>query len=418
MKANRAFDRLGCLLWRSSANASVAATLSSPARARRHWLRRRGSVLVIVMMTLVFAAVALITFMDKATNDLLVDHRDALGRRLRMEAYSALEVTLAVLEDFRSTNNGLHSPTEGWSDPLTFAGYTPTEDHTVEVAFEDESGKISLPHADAPLLSKLFQSWQVSPMDADMLADAMMGWMQREHVYSTGVSPDYEQLSIPYDPPARPLRSYSELAAIDKVREFFYDADGRPNDNWRKFVASVSLFNFTRSNINGARPETLTAVGQYDPTQQQNLSDYINGKGQYQSQGPGYFRDAGQAAALAGPGGNINAFATTISALRITITVHEGRSTFKMTAVISPPNGARVVQETATSQRGQTSGPNGQNSQRPGAPNAAQSTASPGGANNASSANQNLRYPFTLLEIRENDEIPPAPSPPPENSPN
>lgn len=375
--------------------------------------RRRGSVLIIVMMTLVFATVALIAFMDKASNDLLVEHRDALARRLRMEAYSALEVTLAVLEDFRSTNNGLHGPSEGWNDPLTFAGYTPTEDRTVEISFEDESGKISLPHADAPLLSKLFQSWGVSPADGDMYADAMMGWMQREHVYSTGVSPDYEQLSIPYDPPARPLRSYSELAAIDKVREFFYDADGRPNDNWRKFVASVSLYNFARSNINGARPDTLTAVGQYDPTQQGAILDFTNGKGQYQNQGPQVFHDTGQAAALLGPGGNINAFTTTISALRINVTVHEGRSIFKLSAVVAPPNGARIVQETATSQRVQTSGSSGQaNAQRAGAPNTSQSTANSG--NNAS-ANQNLRYPFTLLEIRENDEIPPAPPPPPEN---
>lgn len=375
--------------------------------------RRRGSVLIIVMMTLVFATVALIAFMDKASNDLLVEHRDALARRLRMEAYSALEVTLAVLEDFRSTNNGLHGPAEGWNDPLTFAGYTPTEDRTVEISFEDESGKISLPHADAPLLSKLFQSWGVSPADGDMYADAMMGWMQREHVYSTGVSPDYEQLSIPYDPPARPLRSYSELAAIDKVREFFYDADGRPNDNWRKFVASVSLYNFARSNINGARPDTLTAVGQYDPTQQGAVMDFRNGTGPNQNQGPQVFHDTGQAAALLGPGGNINAFTTTISALRINVTVHEGRSLFKLSAVVAPPNGARVVQETATSQRVQTSGSSGQtNAQRAGAPNTSQSTANSG--NNAS-ANQNLRYPFTLLEIRENDEIPPAPPPPPEN---
>ncbi len=362
------------------------------------------------MMTLVFASVALIAFMDKATNDLLVDHRDVLARRLRMEAYSALEVTLAVLEDFRLANNGLHSPAEGWSDPLAFAGYTPTEDRVVEIGFEDESGKISLPHVDAPTLSKLFQSWQVSPMDADALADAMMGWIQREHVYSSGITPGYEQSALPYDPPARSLRSYSELAAIEKAREFFYDADGRPNEYWRRFVAAVSLYNFNRSNINGAKPETLAAVGQYDASQQTTLTDYFGGKGQYEHQGPSYVQDTNQAAALVGPGGNINAFGTTISALRIFVTVREGRSEFKLTAVIAPPNGARVVQETATSQRVQTSGPGAQNNaQRPGAPNA---SAAQGGGSNAAS----LKYPFTLLEIRENDEIPPAPSPPPENS--
>src|SRR5437867_3170288 len=87
----------------------------------------RASVLVIVMITLLFTVFALVAFVEKAGNDLLVEQHDAEARRLRMEAYSALEVTLGVLEDFREAGNGLHSPAEGWSDPLGFAGYTPTE---------------------------------------------------------------------------------------------------------------------------------------------------------------------------------------------------------------------------------------------------------------------------------------------------
>lgn len=374
--------------------------------------------LIIVLITLVFASFALITFMDKATNDLLVTHRDALNKRLRMEAYSALETTLAVLEDFRAADGGLHSPAEGWSDPLTFAGYTPQDDHTIDVSFEDESGKISLPHADAQVLSRLFQSWGVPQTDADTYADAMMGWMQKEHVYTTTVSPDYEQAAIPYEPPARPMRSYAELAAIDRVREFFYDADGRPNDYWRRFVASVSLLDFSKSNINGARPETLAAIGQYNEAQQGTVTDYLAGKGQFQNQGPGYFRDPSQAQAIAGEGGNIGAFSTTISALRINITVHEGRSEFRLSAVITPPSGgAQVVKETATSQKTQTSSSTSQTAaQRQTAPNTTQPNASSSGTNAQNTPSQNLHYPFTLLEIRENDEIPPAPAAPPPES--
>ena len=76
--------------------------------------------LVIVMMTLLFAAMAVIAFMEKASNDLLVEQRAAQDRRLRTEAYSALETVLAVLEEFRSVDNGLRSPAEGWADPLGF----------------------------------------------------------------------------------------------------------------------------------------------------------------------------------------------------------------------------------------------------------------------------------------------------------
>jgi len=375
---------------------------------------RRGSVLIIVLITLIFASVALVTFMDRATNDLIVDHRDAQAHRLRMEAYSALEATLGVLVDFREALGGLHSPAEGWSDPLGFAGYTPTEGRTVDVAFEDESGKISLPHADAQVLTRLFESWGETQPDAETLADALMGWMHKEHVYTTAISPDYAQSAIPYDPPARPLRTYAELAAIDKVRDYFYDANGRPNDNWRRFVASVSLFDFAQSSLNGAAPDTLAAVGQYSDTQRQTMADYLAGTGQYQNQGRNYFRDPSQAQALAGAGGNAGAFSTTISALRILITVHDGRTTFRLAAVVTSQNAAKAVQETATSQKTETSSPTNQNAQKQNSPSATQTKQQVSG-NGAQQPNatENLRYPFTLLEIRENDEIPSSPVAPP-----
>src|SRR6266498_4025783 len=189
-----------------------------PLRPSDHWslvighssfrAQRGGSVLVIVMVTLLFATAALIGFMDKASVDLLVDQREALTRRLRMEAYSALEVTLGVLNDFREVNQGLHSPSEGWNDPLAFAGYTPSEDRKVEIAFEDESGKISLPHADAQVLTNLFINWGITKTDAEALADALLGWMHRNHVYSTGLVPNYDYGAIPYEAPGRPLRSF------------------------------------------------------------------------------------------------------------------------------------------------------------------------------------------------------------------
>jgi general secretion pathway protein K len=373
---------------------------------------------VILMVTLLFASFALIAFIERATNDLLVDQREAETVRLRREAYSALEVTLAVLEDFREVGNGLHSPAEGWNDPLVWAGYVPTEGRTIDVAFEDESGKISLPRANAQVLSLLFQSWDITQTDADSLADALMGWMHRDHVYRTAITPDYDQGATPYEAPGRSLRSFNELAAIAVVREKFYDAEGRPNDLWRRFAAAVSLLNFPKPNLNGARPESLVALGQFDSTSQQNLNDYLTGAGQYQAQGPGYFRNVNEAQRLTGPGGNANAFGTTISALRITITVHDGQSQFRLSAVVTPPGGgATTVQTTATSTRTQASAnatrnaAQQQNQQRA-AQQATNQTAQRAAADaRASAAARDLKYPFTLLEIRENDEIPPPPPP-------
>jgi general secretion pathway protein K len=269
------------------------------------------------------------------------------------------------------------------------------------------------------VLTNLFRNWEIPQPEAESLTDALMGWMHKDHIYATGLAPQYEQAPIPYDAPERSLRSFQELAAIDTVREKFYDEDGRPNDLWKRFADAVSLLDFQRPSINGARPDTLAAVAQFDPTQQQNVVDYLHGTGMYETKGPGFFQDAGEAMRIAaGASGDTGGFSPTISALRIIITVHDGQTQFRLATVVTPQGGgASIVQTTATSQRNAASAnttpnaPNArnQNQRNPGqAPNGGGS-----GRPNANPNATNLKYPFTLLEIRENDEIPPAPPPPP-----
>jgi hypothetical protein len=396
------------------------ASSRAPAQNRKSKILNRksnASVIVIVMITLLFTAFALVAFIEKASNDLLVEHREQQARRLRMEAYSALEVTLAVLEDFRLALNGLRSPAEGWNDPLAFAGYTPTEDRTIDISFEDESAKLPLPNANAEILSRLFQVWQLSKSDADSAADALMGWMKHGHTYTTAITPDYDRGSIPFEAPGRPMRSYQELAAIEKIRTAFYTEDGRPNDLWRRFVDNVSLLNFSKPNLNAAKPDVLMALGQFDQTQQQNLSDYTAGRGSFRSQGPAFFQNVADSARITGnTGGNTAGFVTTISALRINLTVHDGRSEFRLSAVVTMGNAAQTVQTPATSATPKASASGSSspaNQPNANATSAATNASSPTGAAGQTAAARNLNYPFTLLEIRENDEIPPPPPPPP-----
>ncbi len=384
-------------------------------RARLTQIRSpsRASVLVIVMITLLFAMFALLAFMEKAAVDLLVDQREVVTRRLRTEAYSALEVTLGVLNEFREAGSGLRSTAEGWGDPLAFAGYTPTEGRVVEIVFEDESGKISLPHATVPVLTTLFRNWELSQSDAETLADALLGWMKRGHVYTTVLHPNYDSGPVPFESPGRSLRSWQELMAIEKVKETFFDSDGRPNDLWKRLVDVVSLLDFPRTNLNAAKPDALAALGQFDATQQRNIGEYLQGTGAYERVGPQIFQTPADAQRIAGPTGNTGAFAATISALRINVTVREGRNELRVSCVVAPPGGAKTVNTTATSTKAQTAGAAAQTSaQQQNRPNA--TPAAPAGANSATPSKAgSLKYPFTLLEIRENDEIPPPPPPRP-----
>jgi type II secretory pathway component PulK len=366
-------------------------------------------VLVVVLVTIVFATTALILFIHRASTDLMVEAREADARRLQLEAYSALETTLAVLEDFRIAGEGLRSPAEGWDDPLAWIGYVPSEGRRVEVTFVDESGKLSLPRSDATTLGQLFESWGMLRVDAERLADALMGWMQADYTPRTTMAPrlqDYENAPLPFRPPERPLRSFAELRAIDYVREVFFDEAGLPTDLGRQFMEAVSLFDYEQPNINAAPGAVLAALGRYDVNQQRLLEDFRQGAGAY-TRGQRYFRSRSDIAAVLGEQGVAAGFGTEIRALRIQLTVRDGISSYRLETVVAPPGGARLVAAPAIPEprrEGQgTPAPAGGSGGRGG----------PGGRAQAGEGQASLQYPFTILEIRENAAIPSSPVPAP-----
>jgi hypothetical protein len=390
---------------------------------------RRGSIIILVMVTLLFTAAALVAFLDKAGTDLLVDARAAQAARLRPDAYSALEVTLAVLQDFRQADgNQLRAPTEGWSDPLGWAGWTPSApDHTVEVSFQDESGKIPLIHADQATLLNLFESPAYGPMaagDAQRLIDGILGWMHTDYSPVSTVQPDYPQSVLPFAAPGRPIRSLSELGSIDVVKDVFFDENGRPNSLWWQFYSDFSIFNFTNPNINGANADVLTAVGNFTDEQVQKVAGYLAGTSEYSTLGRKWFNSTADLQIVTGPQAQLRAFAFTIRALRIIITVHEGRTVYTLSVVVAPTGGARTVPTTATDVKNAADrGANGQTGET--ASNlstsiGSQMTTNPSAAQTAEAAKANLQFPFTVLEIRENDEIltpPPPPATPNDDTP-
>jgi general secretion pathway protein K len=286
----------------------------------------------------------------------------------------------------------------------------------VEVSFQDESGKIPLRHADITTLTNLFLYWQMAPADAEKLADVLEGWMQNGYVYTTAVTPDYADADIPYAEPARPMRSFSELASVYYARDVFFDENGLPNANFWRFVNDVSIFNFPQPNANGANEDVMAAVGQYTDAQRQHISDYLSGTGQYAQQGQNWFQNSTTLGAVAGLGGNANVFATTISALRVNITVHDGRSQYRISAVIAPQGGATLNTTNATNATSAATTSSASSATSTSVTNAAQPSSTATSATAAAAASQSIKYPFTLLEMLEEDEIPQQPAAPPPQS--
>lgn len=381
-----------------------------------------GSVILLVLMTLLLTAFALTKYLEKTAVDLLADAREARAGRLRVQAYSALETTLGVLQEFIAADGALHSATEGWGKPLEFAGYAPPDGLTVEATIEDESGKISLHHADYQTLRDLFMLLGQKQPDAERLADALLVWMQPGYDPVNSFSAratDYERAAVAHDPPGRSLHSFSELASIQLVRDTLYHADGQPNDLWRSFVDSVSLFDFAQPNVNNGRETTLAAVGSYDAASVKLVGDYLGGLGSYSRQGPAYFHNAQEVAGLVGPGTAGSKLGTEVRCLRVTITVREGQASYRLSAVVAPPGGAALppANPPAAASAGTTDAASTEDTATAAAGSAPAATTTTPPATSGSQTQPVLNYPFTLLEIRENDEIvdtapPSQPAPP------
>lgn len=404
------------------------ASALSRARAPRS-PRRRGSIIIVVLVTMAFAAMALTIFIEKAANDLLVEVRAADASRMRLEAYSAMETTLAVLEDYRSALGGLHSPAEGWGDPLGFAGYEPVDEvrraglnpeFTVEVSFEDESGKISLPNVQANTLTTLFQYWGLDEGTSSKLTDALLGWMKPDYVPASAGAPqaeDYESGELPFAPPARTLRSFDELASIEFVRDVFYDQTGLPNELWHRFVATFSLYDFQSSNINAAPPDILGAYGNLDPSLEQKLAEFLAGAdGHTKTGGAGYFVSTDEVNQLLGGGTPAANLGVTISALRVIVTVRQGQASYRLNSLVAIPGGtgakipaAWTQQQTPSAAAGTGQQGSATNTVAPGNSGVSRASTSPNTtrASGASTTQQNLNYPYAYLEVRENDLIPP-----------
>jgi general secretion pathway protein K len=401
---------------------------------------QKASVLIVVLVTIVFVSAALVAFVQRATDDLLVPTRQTDASRLRGEAYSAMETSLAVLTDFRIANGGLHSPNEGWGDPLSWVSYTPlVEGRQVSVTFEDESGKMSLPVVSSaittnnltnnPLYYFLTTTASQSSDDASLIQDSLLTWMKKNFSPTTSgatTAAQYEQDTIPFAPPSRSLRSWYELQSIDGVSSLFFDANGRITEVGRRFISAFSLYNFASSNVNAGNVDAIETLGQLSDSGAQSILNVVSTTDSNTSgaantnQTSAYFSkiaDAAQAAGVAtlnpssgggrGGGGGGPTLGVTISALRVNVTVKEGQSLYNLSALVSFPAGTAT---TGTALATPVAAPTITAS----ATNAGITTTAASAATATTVTTSSLgavvalNYPYTILELSESDLDPAA----------
>ena len=339
---------------------------------------RRGSVIVLVLGLVTLAAFLLAQFIERSLTEMLVEARARQADRLRADAHSALEASLAVLADYQAIDDGLRAPAQGWGVPLAGLDLVEREGRIIRAEIEDESGRLSLPRLTSGELAALGRQFGLKEADATRLAEAMTGWTRPDQA-STGIGSnprDYAFADPPHRAPGRPIASFDELAAIAGAREFFYTPEGRPTPLHEEFVRNVSLHSFPAANLNSARPATLILAGM-DEGQVRRIAVHQDGRQRRTPGDPPYFRSMAEAQTVLGFPVPPDRFDTLARCLRVKVTVQEGGTSFHLVAVVAPVPDSPAEGE--------------------------------GAAADSLSEVSRLRYPFKLLAFAESIE----PAPPP-----
>jgi general secretion pathway protein K len=354
---------------------------------------QRGSVIVVVLITLMLASLMLVKFMESSEVELVLATRKADNNRLKDDAFAALETALAVMAEIRTIDDGkLNSPAQGWGDPYAYAGESPREGLSVSFEFQDESGRVSLPTLKFDDLVLLAQALGLGESDARRFSDGLFTWMHADHI-SQDIESDatrYERAAIPHKPPQRSLRSWDELRAVAVANTYVYDEDGALTPFGTALRENVSLYRYQDANINAITPGWLM-MRKWDEFQLASLEGYKSGKAPRAPGAPPWFREVDEVGKAVGAKVDTTGLDAEAKLVRILITLKEGAATLRLNALVA--SGSKVALPAAVAADANTG-----DTTKPPASAAPEAAPAPG-SGNAAGADEKLKYPFYLLEL-------------------
>ena len=375
---------------------------------RREVRRRGGSTLLFVLVLVVVTSAAVLKFGERALAEMAGEGYYVQRERLRGEAYSALEATLAVLAQFREIDGGLYAPAQGWGDPLALAGYAPQPGCTVTIEFDDENAKLPLANAEwaEPVLASLFADLGFEPGEVEVLTDSLLDWIDADdNPRPYGAEKDDYLRGDPAHVAAnRAPRSFAELAAVQGFADLMFTESGRPNERCEQFMRRVSLWSDGTINLNTVPDELLRASGLVDDRQLASLSRALDTvEGDRGTAGARYCRSLNELGEQVGPLANGGPFGVQTEVLGVVVTVRKRQAVFRLRAVIRTDATGTTPSASA-----------GQVRQRFGASGVGNAAVRPGAAEGGA-VNAAIEYPFKFLELVE--DPPPSSIPPSQTNP-
>ena len=344
--------------------------------------RRRGSVLVFILVLIVLISVLSMRLIEEGVRE--INHLSQFHRRddLRLHAYSALDVAVGVLNEFKLVEGKLYSPAQGWGDPMAYSGVSPIDPAvTWSVRLIDESAKVSISKVNEKDLVSLFAVMQadddslIDEDDGQPFYDSMMDWVDGDdEERDEGAEDDYyEGLDNPYFTPDKKINNFEEFRMIKGFSHdpedpedsgIFFDEQGNETINMKNFRDSFSFFNQGPVNINNASPFLKKFLCGDDERLYEDLME-----GPVAGSGEPYYVNPNEQNIMALRGNRSISIATSATMFRVEVTVRRGNANFQIHAVLSSAS---------------TLAP------RP---------------SMSSSGGRKLKYPFRVLSIRENENL-------------
>ncbi len=240
---------------------------------------RRASALAFVLGIVFIASILSVYLIEYSVAELKPRASSAYERSLRMDAYSALNAAVAVLEEYYEIDGGIYAASQGWEYPLADGRVELPRGGEMQVKITDESSKIPLSKLTSEELVSIFEEMQFSTSIAQTLAECILDWSDSDDSarLNGAERDDYDDDEA--FPPNRAIRNLSELKYIKNVRDYFFDENGLPNEYYKAFSEIVSAEDFDKVNLNSASPQVLNMLlvidgKTYDPA----LYDAIRGK--------------------------------------------------------------------------------------------------------------------------------------------
>mgnify|MGYP006078005053 CR=1 FL=1 len=291
--------------------------------------------MILVLITM--ASYVLVRFIERAAIEVQGEGYYVERTRLRLDAWSMMEVAVAVLADVKEIEGALYSPAQGWQDPLKYSEIQPKEGLKVTFEFLDESAKMGINVVDEGALFLLFDEMGFDINDSQELSDALLDWIDEDDDERLGgaESREYSKGDIEMRASNQPLRSLQELKYVLGFKRHFFDESGIPNANFSMLSEVFTTYNVERINVNSARPLALMTLGGLGELQVKAIYDYLDGVDNVIGTGDdNYFASQEEMMEIVNELDDAIAIDFQISVLTIKVTVQEGGSAYTLVGTL------------------------------------------------------------------------------------